>query len=329
MMPQMAAIFAVYFWEYLEDPVPKESTRKRWQSIGLVPAKSGLSFLAILCVTVLIATRVLYHETENGKVSWKNSTAKMELAGEGAMPLPTPASRRLEIAHHQRAVEEKPIEDVLSFPILLSDQIKDAIKEDDSFRLECSDDEEDRHNLIGDSEQRNGARSPGRSSFAIDGSKNRFVNPARFNFSCRKRFFPSIASNNSRSRSVKIASRMLVNPLFTVFNLFIRSRSAEILSAELVAVASQSVIDSAASGDRLRIQNLAMVCRFTVCEFVFLLNVNRLRRGEQPVLDSGFWLVLIATESRRSTQVEAEPDQGGAGESSGEVNQVEESEGLD
>nr|GMC48884.1 GPI-anchored adhesin-like protein precursor [Ipomoea batatas] len=291
-----------------------------------------------------------------------------ELAGEGAMSLPTPASRHLEIAHHQRAVEEKPIEDVLSFPILLSDQIKDAIKEDDSFRLECSDDEEDRHNLIGDSEQRNGARSPGRSSFVIDGSKNRFVNPARFNFSCRKRFFPSIASNNSRSRSVKIASRMLVNPLFTVFNrnsrsrsvrssaelviplfdlvslskvlvislftVFIRSRSAEILSAELVAVASSpqrrtrkkkqlltqirdsgsrsvefvnqpSVIDSACVGRSLAIQNLAMVCRLPYVN-LFFAYVNRLRRGEQPVLDSDFACVDCNRVSAEQ-QVEAEP----------------------
>nr|GMC77800.1 GPI-anchored adhesin-like protein precursor [Ipomoea batatas] len=291
-----------------------------------------------------------------------------ELAGEGAMPLPTPASRRLEIAHHQWAVEEKPIEDVLSFPILLSDQIKDAIKEDDSFKLECSDDEEDRHNLIGDSEQRNGARSPGRSSFAIDGSKNRFVNPARFNFSCRKRFFPSIASNSSRSRSVKIASRMLVNPLFTVFNrnsrsrsvrssaelviplfdlvslskvlvislftVFIRSRSAEILSTELVAVASSpqrrtrkkkqlltqirdsgsrsvefvnqpSVIDSACVGRSLAIQNLAMVCRLPYVN-LFFAYVNRLRRGEQPVLDSDFACVDCNRVSAEQ-QVEAEP----------------------
>ncbi|XP_019164153.1 PREDICTED: uncharacterized protein LOC109160300 [Ipomoea nil] len=36
------------------------------------------------------------------------------------------------------AVEEKRIEEVLSFPILLSDQIKDAVKEADSFKLECS-----------------------------------------------------------------------------------------------------------------------------------------------------------------------------------------------
>nr|GMD79913.1 5-methyltetrahydropteroyltriglutamate--homocysteine methyltransferase [Ipomoea batatas] len=291
-----------------------------------------------------------------------------ELAGEGAMPLPTPASRRLEIAHHPRAVEEKPIEDVLSFPILLSDQIKDAIKEDDSFRLECSDDEEDRHNLIGDSEQRNGASSPGRPSFAIDGSKNRFVNPARFNFSCRKRFFPSIASNSSRSRSVKIATRVLVNPLFTVFNrssrsrsvrssaelvtplfdlvslskvlvislftVFIRSRSAEILSAKLVAVASSpqrrtrkkkqlltqirdsgsrsvefvnqpSVIDSACVGRSLAIQNSAMVCRLPYVN-LFFAYVNRSRRGEQPVLDSDFACVDCNRVSAEQ-QVDAEP----------------------
>nr|GMD74962.1 uncharacterized protein LOC109169654 isoform X1 [Ipomoea batatas] len=297
-----------------------------------------------------------------------HSNMVSELAGEGAMPLPTPASRRLEIAHHLRAVEEKPIEDVLSFPILLSDQIKYAIKEDDSFRLECSDDEEDRQNLIGDSEQRNGARSPGRSSFAIDGSKNRFVNPARFNFSCRKRFFPSIASNSSRSRSVKIASRVLVNPLFTVFNrssrsrsvrssaelviplfdlvslskvlvislftVFIRSRSAEILSAELVAVASSpqrrtrkkkqlltqirdsgsrsvefvnqpSVIDSACVGRSLAIQNSAMVCRLPYVN-LFFAYVNRSRRGEQPVLDSDFACVDCNRVSAEQ-QVEAEP----------------------
>nr|GMD15050.1 ARM REPEAT PROTEIN INTERACTING WITH ABF2 [Ipomoea batatas] len=36
------------------------------------------------------------------------------------------------------AIEEKRIEEVLSFPILLSDQIKDAVKEADSFKLECS-----------------------------------------------------------------------------------------------------------------------------------------------------------------------------------------------
>nr|GMD33684.1 O-fucosyltransferase 36-like [Ipomoea batatas] len=50
-------------------------------------------------------------------------------------------------------------------------------------RASSSDDEEDRHNLIGD-----GARSPGRSSFQIDGNKNRFIDPARFNFICRKRY---------------------------------------------------------------------------------------------------------------------------------------------
>nr|GMD52572.1 long chain acyl-CoA synthetase 8 [Ipomoea batatas] len=250
-----------------------------------------------------------------------------EPAGEGAMPLSTPASRRLEIAHHPRAVEEKPIEDVLSFPILLSDQIKYAIKEDESFRLECSDDEEDRHNLIGDSEQRNGARSPGRSSFAID-----------------------VFNRSSRSRSVR-SSAELVIPLFdlvslskvlviSLFTVFIRSRSAEILSAELVAVASSpqrrtmkkkqlltqirdsgsrsvefvnqpSVIDSACVGRSLAIQNSAMVCRLPYVN-LFFAYVSRSRRGEQLVFASdsacGYCNLVLSEQQFEAEPVKEEPE---------------------
>nr|GMD39238.1 calcium/calmodulin-regulated receptor-like kinase 1 [Ipomoea batatas] len=71
-----------------------------------------------------------------------------KLAGEGAMPPPLPAlaSRRLEIAHH-----------LIRRGSLLC-------------RLECSDGKEDRQNLIDDGERQNGARSPDRFSFQIDGN---------------------------------------------------------------------------------------------------------------------------------------------------------------
>nr|GMC82888.1 UPF0261 protein mll9388 [Ipomoea batatas] len=58
------------------------------------------------------------------------------------------------------------------------------------------------------------------------------------------RFFPSIASSSSWSRSTKFVKRssaVLVNPLFdSLFTIFTRSRSTKISSAELVVVVSLS-----------------------------------------------------------------------------------------
>nr|GMC65113.1 putative late blight resistance protein homolog R1A-10 isoform X1 [Ipomoea batatas] len=153
-----------------------------------------------------------------------------------------------------------------------------------------------------------------------------------------------VFNRSSRSRSVR-SSAELVIPLFgfvslskvlviSLFTVFIRSRSAEILSAELVAVASSpqrrtrkkkqlltqirdsgsrsvefvnqpSVIDSACVGRSLAIQNSAMVCRLPYVN-LFFAYVNRSRRGEQPVLDSDFACVDCNRVSAEQ-QVETEP----------------------
>nr|GMD26273.1 hypothetical protein Iba_chr08dCG2680 [Ipomoea batatas] len=115
-------------------------------------------------------------------------------------------------------------------------------------------------------------------------------------------FTPLSLDGSSRSRSVEISSRVLVNPLFAVFNPTSWSRSVKRSSAELVNPLFDSVCVQSLSVNPLFIASRSRsvertsttldyqprVCAVEIAQsmnFIFAC-VSRSRRGEQPVLDS-------------------------------------------
>nr|GMC52958.1 auxin-responsive protein IAA9-like [Ipomoea batatas] len=100
------------------------------------------------------------------------------------------------------------------------------------------------------------------------------------------RFSPSIASSSSRSRSVKIASRVHVNPLFTTFNRSPWSRSMESVgeSMSIVLISSTSVVIVSKCG--IQIQVLSSELDGSLGELVMFWRLFRFDAKSLMSLDS-------------------------------------------